>query len=75
MFVSYPELKKILYIGQTVLGFLFLSLAWYQFQFSFNNPDSALNFITALILVTAGFLCVLFGLDAYLLRDEPDVWK
>lgn len=74
MFVSYIELKRILFIGQTVLGLIFLAISWFQFQIAANDAEAILNFIVAVTLLTAGFLCVLFGIDALLLRDEPDIW-
>jgi hypothetical protein len=75
MFVTYPELKRILYIGQTVLGLIFLAISWFQFHIAVNDGEGALNFIVAITLLSAGFLCVLFGLDAFLLKDEADIWK
>ncbi|MDZ4837649.1 MAG: hypothetical protein SGJ27_28010 [Candidatus Melainabacteria bacterium] len=75
MFVSYPELKRILYIGQTVLGLIFLAISWFQFHVVVDDAESVLNFIVAITLLTAGFLCVLFGLDALILRDESDIWQ
>lgn len=75
MYVTYSELKRILYIAQTVLGLVFLAISWFQLHVAVNNSDAVLNFIVGITLVTAGFLCVLFGLDALLLRDEPDIWS
>ncbi|MBX3073231.1 hypothetical protein KF728_14610 [Candidatus Obscuribacterales bacterium] len=74
MFFRYRELKKLLYVGQTLLGVLFVVLAWFQFGASMNAAEGILNFIVALTLLVAGFLCILFGLDAYLLRGEADIW-
>lgn len=75
MFVRYRELKKGLYIGQTLLGLIFLALAWYQFEASLVDAEGLLNFIVAFTLLVAGFCCVLFGIDAYLLRGETDIWN
>ncbi len=75
MFVTYSEIKRILYISQTVLGLVFLAVSWYQYQVAVNDSEAVLNFIVAITLLTAGFLCVLFGLDALLLRDETDIWR
>ena len=75
MFLTYAELKRILYIGQAVLGFIFLGFAWFQFHIALTDSDAVLNFIVALTLLVAGFLCVLFGLDAFLLREDMDIWN
>lgn len=75
MFFRYRELKKVLYIGQTLLGLLFLALGWFQLEASLNVAEGILNFIVSMTLLAAGFLCVLFGLDAYLLRGETDIWN
>jgi ammonia channel protein AmtB len=74
MLFNYRELKKLLYIAQTLLGVVFIVLAWFQFNVSMNAAEGVLNFIVAITLLVAGLLCVLFGLDAYLLRGEADIW-
>jgi uncharacterized membrane protein len=75
VFISYPELKRILYILQTLLGFVLLAISRSQFHAPVNESEAVVNFIVSLVLFTAGCLCIVFGLDAFLLRGEPEIWK
>lgn len=75
MFLSYHELKKLIYVGETALGVVFIVASIYQLQISAVAMNPISHVATALILLVVGIGCVFFGVETYLLREDPDIWR
>ena len=73
--MSYIDLKKLIYIGETVLGVLLLVLALHQLHLASVSADPLSNAITAAILFAVSTACLVFGIDTFILREDPDVWR
>ncbi len=69
------ELKQLVYIGLTGLGFLLLLAGVYQYNLAGVAAEPITHIITAVILFGVGTLCVFFGFETYILRDDPDIWR
>jgi hypothetical protein len=71
---SYHDYKEALYVLQTLFGFLFVFMA-----FLLNTTAPAglevFHIVPAIILVIVGIGCIFFGVETYLLRDDPDIWR
>lgn len=64
--------KEFAYIWQTVLGVIFLALAYFL-----GREDGSGDFTRLLaswILTLPGLICLLFGITSFVLRREPDIW-
>lgn len=73
--ISYRELRILLYWAQTVLGLLFLALAYNLLVTADTVPEPLCNVVPGIILLGVGLGCTLFGLDTFLLKDDPDLWR
>jgi len=67
------DLKFLLYSAETFLG-LFLLVAGSRFL-SMAGEDLLSYGIAGIVLLFVGLGCVFFGCEAYLLRDDEDVWR
>ena len=72
--LSYQDLKKVLYILQTILGIAMVILSNRLWIAATTNGDPV-NEIAALGLFVAGLMCTVFGIMTYLLRQDPDIWR
>ncbi|GEM_PF-790904 len=66
-------LKKAMYILQSMLG-----LSWVIMSlFMFFKPGANLlaDTLPACVLLFAGTVCIFFGVEAFLLRKDPEIWK
>ncbi len=75
MFLTYHELKELLYIGLSLIGGLLTILSFYQFHLASSASDPFVNILTAMILAIVGSVCIFFGIETYILRDDPDIWR
>lgn len=75
MFLSYHELKELIYIGEAALGVVFIGASMYQLHISAAAMNPISHIATALILLVVGVGCVFFGVETYLLREDPDIWR
>ncbi len=73
--VNYRELRKLLYCLQAAMGCLFLVLAWHLLCEARVAVDALSLIVSGAILSIVGSACIVFGLDTYLLRDDPDIWR
>ncbi len=72
---SYPKLKLMVYVAETVLGIVLLGISWYSFQQSVYSVNPFVIIVPAIILLAVGCLCILFGVETYFLKDDPDIWR
>lgn len=70
---TYTEIKKALYSFEGALGVLFLWLAYRTATIS--TEHALLDLPLALILATVGCTCFMFAIEAFFLRDDPDIWR
>lgn len=75
MIASYRDLKTILYCLGTICGVAMLLLSCHLFRIADAAPDPASYLISAMVLLVVGLITILFGLDTFLLRDDPDIWR
>ena len=71
----YQDLKVAIYILQTLLGFVLLSASVTLFSTTAAAVDPLCYIIPAIVLTVVGVGCVFFGVETYLLRDDPDIWR
>jgi len=72
---GYKTLKKCIFIFETLMGVLFLFLAGEMSKAAELTCPSIFCQIPSAILVIVGFVAIIFGLDAMLLQEDPDVWR
>jgi hypothetical protein len=72
---GYKTIKKYIYAFETLMGVLFLCLAWEMARAAEMVCHSIFCLIPSAILVVSGIAAILFGLDAYFLRDDDDIWR
>jgi uncharacterized membrane-anchored protein YitT (DUF2179 family) len=72
---SYRHLKEAVYVMQVLLGVSLITAS----VFLFNNTSLATEpicyIVPGTILMIVGLSCVFFGVETYLLRDDPDIWR
>ncbi len=70
---SYSDLKRALYAFECLLGVLLL---WLAFQLALTPSEDAIVYLLpSAILGAVGWACVMFALEAYWFRDDPDIWR
>jgi hypothetical protein len=72
---SYHDLKAALYIGLTLFGSSLLFIALYLKRTAPVAVDPSLNFIPAIILFMVGMTCIFFGVQVFIIRDDPEIWQ
>lgn len=75
MNLSYPDLKLVLYTFLVAMGLAFLWAAFHFFMLFPVDPDPIGCLSAALAFLLTGSLCLIFGLDTWILHDDPDVWR
>ncbi len=75
MRLSYHDLKVALYCSMTVLGAVLMAFAAYMFRRGQSDLDPFTYTLPAIILAMVGFFCLVFGIETYLLRDDPEIWQ
>ena len=75
MYLSYTDLKKILYVMGAVCGLVMIVFSVYLLGIARAAADPLGYYIPALILFVVGIGCVFFGVETYILRNEPDIWR
>jgi len=73
--MRYTELKEILYFAITFLGIIFLLAGIYQYLQALWATVPITHMVTSFILCVMGIICVMFGIETYMLRDDPDIWR
>lgn len=74
MQLRYYELKEIIYIAETLLGVLLLLTSAWQYKLAAAVVQPASHVISAIILFVVGVICIFFGVETFLLRDDPEIW-
>ena len=72
---SYQDIKGTLYAVQTLVGLLLLTAALYLFHLMPTSFEPISYAIPGVILLVVGGGCTFFGIETYLLRDDPDIWR
>jgi hypothetical protein len=75
MYLSYQDIKGTLYVVLTLVGLGFLPSAFYCFSLMSASVDPVTYLIPGVILLFVGSVSTFFGLETYLLRDDPDIWR
>jgi hypothetical protein len=72
MYLSTRDLKTVVYGAQAIFGILIFLLGVRYLLLIGTDPLG--NGISGLILLFVGIVLVIFGVEAYLLRDDPDIF-
>jgi hypothetical protein len=71
---SLLELKESLYVIETLFGVFLLVLAYSTLRMAFNTCDCLYYLIPGLALLVVSGACIMFGIEAFILRDDPEIW-
>jgi hypothetical protein len=73
MYLSTRDLKTLVYGAETIFGILIFLLG-VRCLFLFG-ADPLGNGISGLVLLLVGIGLIIFGVETYLLRDDPDIFR
>ncbi len=71
---SNRDLLMTLYCGITILGVVLLVFAWYVWKQSEIAAEPLSYWIASVVLFIVGIALIMFGIETYIERDDPDVW-
>jgi hypothetical protein len=71
---SLHNLKLSLYVLETLFGVVLLVLAYLSLKLALNSSEGLFYAIPGLVLLAMGIACLIFGFEAFILRDDPDIW-
>lgn len=72
---SYRNLKEALYVMHVLLGVSLIIAAVVLFNTTASATEPICYILPGIVLVIVGVGCVFFGVETYLLRDDPDIWR
>ncbi len=72
---SYRNLKLMIYIGEALLGLVLIGISAYLWKIQEISNDPLTLIIPAIIILLVGVFCVLFGVETYFFKDDPDIWR
>ncbi len=72
---SYRDVLMVLYCGIAILGVVFLGFSWYCWKLSIMAEEPVSYWIASIVLLIVGIALIMFGLETYIFRDDPDVWR
>ena len=75
MDLSIKDIKKILYCFQTILGVLLLCLSMWVLRQAFADSDPLRYLIPVIVLAIVGTDCILYGIETFVRRNEPETWR
>lgn len=75
MNVTYQHVKKALYVLQSLLGVICLTVSFHFWTVAAMAMAPILYVLPALVLTFVGVGCIGFGIETFLLRDDPDIWR
>ena len=73
--MSYPEYKKLIYLALGIGGIGLLVISWYFANINEASSDPLGYVIPSALLFFAGTASLLFCLESFYLRDDPDIWR
>jgi len=71
---SNRDLLTALYCFIAILGLILIGFAWYVWAQSEAAQEPFSYWVTAIVLLIVGIVLVMFGIETYIVRDDPDVW-
>ncbi|HEY9714559.1 MAG TPA: hypothetical protein V6C72_13920 [Chroococcales cyanobacterium] len=71
---SYHDLKMAMFCMEAGCGAIFVVIALVMLWSGSALPDCTSNTMAAMILFCVGIICLMFGFEAYHLRDDPEIW-
>ncbi len=75
MNISIHELKKALFVLQILIGIFLIGVSIYLFQSADLEAEPISQLLTGIILLVVGICSTFFGVETYLLRDDPEIWR
>ncbi len=72
---SYPEMKKLIYFVETGFGLIALIIACRTLHLATHSSDPIGVLLAGIVLLPVGTICLLFTSVAFILRDDPDIWR
>jgi hypothetical protein len=75
MYFSLHDAKKAVYIFFGILGICLIIIAALQYKSELSTTDPVSFYISSVVLLLAGIGNLFFSFEAYLLRNEDDIWQ
>ena len=72
---TYRDLKWALYIMQVLLGGSLIIASAVLFNTTALATEPICYIVPGAIMMIVGISCLFFGVETYLLRDDPDIWR
>jgi hypothetical protein len=75
MYFNYSDPKQALYLGQTLIGVLIISLSSYWLTLTTDATTNLILALPAAFLILVGLACVFFGAETYFFKEDPEIWR
>jgi hypothetical protein len=75
MHFSIHDIKAALYVLQTLIGIFLLGLSICLFQTAGSQLEPISQLVCAVVIFAVGACSTFFGIETFLLRDDPDIWR
>ncbi|MDR3615840.1 MAG: hypothetical protein P4L53_19935 [Candidatus Obscuribacterales bacterium] len=75
MYFSLHDAKKAVYIFFGILGISLIIISTLQYNSDCNAEDPISSYISSVALLLTGIGNIFFSFEAYLLRNEEDIWQ
>lgn len=72
---SNRDLLTVFYCFITILGLILLVFSWYIWKQSQTAVEPVSYWLAAIVLLIMGIVLIMFGIETYIFRDDPDVWR
>ncbi len=72
---NYTEMKMAVYCLETALGAVMIMAAFVFFDQAKAAPAPITFIVPALVLLAVGACCLLFGIETFFFREDPDIWR
>ena len=72
---SNRDILTVFYSFITILGLILLAFSWYLWKQSQAAAEPVSFWLAAIILLVMGIVLIMFGIETYIFRDDPDVWR
>jgi uncharacterized membrane protein len=71
---SNRDVLTVFYCFITILGLILLGFSWYVWRQSLTAAEPVSYCLAAIVLLIMGIALIMFGIETYIFRDDPDVW-
>ncbi len=72
---SNRDILTIFYCAIAISGLILLAFAWYIWKQSETAAEPISYWLAAIVLAIVGVVLIMFAIETFLFRDDPDVWR